>query len=436
MTGSEVLGSVIVLLLFLAAAILAIAETGLTRMRRARAEVLSEHGVRGAATLVKLLKPRDRVLNPVLLLVLACHLISATIVGAMVAARFGNGWLPLAAAIQIVVFFVFAEAAPKTWALRDTDRAATAVAPLVRALLEIRPLRWITSALIAVSNRIVPGGRDGTVGPVISDDELVAFASEAVEADAIEPAEHALIESIIEFGDTILREVMVPRPDMVMVDDGRSIDDTIETTLRHGYSRLPVYGAGVDDIVGIAHLKDLLRAGRDERGDEPVTAVMVPPRFVPETKKADELLREMQAGRFHLAVVIDEYGGTSGIVTLEDLIEELIGEIVDEFDTEEPLHEAMPGGDVRVHGRMPVYELNDLVSSDLPDGDWDTVGGLIFNTLGHVPAIGEGLEVAGVMLRVEQLEGRRITRVRVHVLAPEPGSDADADEDNLSERAR
>ena len=137
----------------------------------------------------------------------------------------------------------------------------------------------------------------------------------------------------------------------------------------------------------------------------------------------------MQAGRFHLAIVVDEYGGTAGLATLEDLIEELIGEIVDEFDVEEPLHEAIPGGDVRVHGRMPVYELNGLIGADLPDGDWDTVGGLIFNTLGHVPAIDEQLDAAGVRFRVEQMQGRRITRVRVRVLEPVPARPDDGDDD-------
>jgi len=156
-----------------------------------------------------------------------------------------------------------------------------------------------------------------------------------------------------------------------------------------------------------------MRAHLDGRDEEPIGSLARSPRFVPETKQADDLLREMQAGRFHLAIVVDEYGGTAGLVTMEDLLEEVVGEIVDEFDEEEPLSQPVAGGGIRVHGRMPIDELDELLGDSLPVGDWDTVGGLIFDALGHVPVVGEAVVVAGRRFAVEQVVGRRITRVRI-----------------------
>ena len=205
------------------------------------------------------------------------------------------------------------------------------------------------------------------------------------------------------------------------------MSDVVDLAIERGLSRLPVCGDGIDDIVGVCLVKDLIRAEREGHGGRRVMTLMRRPHFVPETKHADDLLREMQAGRHHLAIVVDEYGGTAGLVTLEDLVEELVGEIVDEFDVEEPLLEPLAGGEALVHGRMPVDQLNALVEAELSDGDWDTVGGLIFHTLGHVPNVGESIEQGGVRLRVEHMEGRRITRVRLTplrlVLADEPAAD-------------
>jgi CBS domain containing-hemolysin-like protein len=252
-------------------------------------------------------------------------------------------------------------------------------------------------------------------GPYVTEEEILALAHAAVEEEVIQEEERELIESIIEFGDTVVREVMVPRPDMVTVDTTFRIGDALEVMLLNGYSRVPVSAEGIDDIVGVVIAKDLMRADRDGKGDEPVTECMRPVRYVPETKRVAELLPEMQAEQSHMALVVDEYGGTAGLVTLEDLIEELVGEIVDEFDREEAMIEPLPGGDVRVNARMPVDELNELLDIELPEGDWDSVGGLMFHLLGHVPVEGESVDVDGHVLRAERVQGRRIGRVRITV---------------------
>ncbi len=271
--------------------------------------------------------------------------------------------------------------------------------------------------------RLVLAGRNRQV-PQVSEEELLAVAEAAEASDAIEPEERELIGQIIEFGDTVAREVMVPRTDTVAMSDQLSVGEAIGIVIEHGYSRVPVYGEGIDDVVGVVHAKDLMRAEREQGKESPAAAVARTPHFVPETKRISLLLREMQAEKFHIAIVVDEYGGTAGVVTLEDLIEELVGEIVDEFDVEEPMIERMAPAAVRVNGRVPIDELSEVLGAPLPIGDWDTVGGLIFNTLGHVPDEGETLVVDGWELRVERVTGRRIARVIVKPV-PQPTAPGD-----------
>jgi CBS domain containing-hemolysin-like protein len=206
---------------------------------------------------------------------------------------------------------------------------------------------------------------------------------------------------------------MVPRTDMVAVESTARICDVVEIAIAAGFSRIPVYDQGIDDIVGVAFIKDLIRAEREGNSEQPVSTIMREAHFVPETKRVSELMREMQSKKFHQAIVVDEYGGTSGLVTLEDLIEELVGEIEDEYDVEEPPVEQLDDGDVRVTARMAIDQVNELLGSDLPEGDWDTVGGLVYSLLGHMPTEGESVECDGYLLTAERVQGRRIGRVRI-----------------------
>jgi CBS domain containing-hemolysin-like protein len=196
--------------------------------------------------------------------------------------------------------------------------------------------------------------------------------------------------------------------------------------MRAGYSRIPVYEGNVDNIIGVVYGKDLMRADLDERSDTEIRTLVREAHFVPETKRVAELMREMQDQKFHMAIVIDEYGGTAGLVTLEDLIEELVGEIVDEYDVEDPPIEPLANGEYRVNARMPVDEVNEFLHARLPAGDWDTVGGLVFNLLGHVPTEGESVEVDGHRLVADKVQGRRIGRVRIAKLSGKPAKAADA----------
>ncbi len=419
MTGLEILGIVVVVVLTCLAALLAAAETAFTHLGRAQVDALHREADTDeeprVGALVDLLESREESLNPVLLLVLFCHLAAAAVVAALVQKHFGGPWVLAGLAVQLVVIFTLAEALPKTWALHDPAGVAMRVAPVVKTLRSIPPLRWVANALIGVSNQLLPKGTRRS-GPVMNDDELIAIASFAVEADVIDETEQELIKSVLAFGDTVVREVMVPRPDMVTVRHDANVAEALEISIRTGFSRLPVIAEDIDDVVGIVHAKVLAQAQREDRGGWSVSAIGRAVAFVPETKPVEDLLREMQLGRSHLAVVVDEYGGTAGVVTIEDLLEELVGEIVDEFDHEEPMVQTDGSGSIVVHGRMPVDELEALVGQTTPDGDWDTVGGLIFNSLGHVPDEGETLLVDGLALMVEKMEGRRIRQVRVSIV--------------------
>jgi CBS domain containing-hemolysin-like protein len=274
------------------------------------------------------------------------------------------------------------------------------------------PLRVLSRGLIGLTNWILPG-KGLKEGPFVSEEELLALADVAVEEEVLEAEERRLIEQIIDFGDTVVREVMVPRPDMVTVSHDFRVADVMEVVLLNGLSRLPVTGESVDDIIGIAYAKDLMRAERDGHSDREVATLVRPAHFTPETKRVAELLPEMQAEQFHMAIVVDEYGSTAGLATLEDLIEELVGEIFDEFDREEPMIEPLSDGAVRVNARMSIDEVNDILHADLPEGDWDTIGGLMFHLLGHIPVEGEAADTDGYQLRAERVKGRRIGRVRI-----------------------
>src|SRR5665213_3020203 len=400
----------VVLLLLVVSAGLALAETSLVRMSRTKAMALEDDGRRGAGSLMRLVQDPEGFLNPVLLLVLISQLVTATLVGILAERWFGPVGVIAATVFEVVVIFVLAEALPKNWAVQNPERSALLLAPIVSAVVRFPPIRLLSKGLIALANMLL-GPRGRRVG--VSESELLAMADVAHEEDVIEGHERELIHSIIEFGDTVVREVMVPRPGMRTLEGDLSVSEALGVAIEAGLSRLPVHAGNVDDIVGVAHAKDLIRAEREGHEAEPVRDFVRHAHFVPEPKRVARLMREMQDLKYHLAIVVDEYGGTAGVVTLEDLIEELVGEIVDEYDVEEPTVVPLDNGSFSVSARLAVDEVGELVEAHLPEGDWDTVGGLLFNVLGRVPVEGESVEVDGLTLVAERVEGNRIGRIRI-----------------------
>jgi len=406
--------------LLVTSAFFAMAETAFVRMNRIRAMSLEEEGRKGAKRLAALLQEPENTLNLVLLFLLIGQLVAGTMVGVLVEGRLGGYGVLVGTIVEVVVFFVLAEVAPKTYAVQHTETAALRLSGPLWAITSFPPLRALSRFLIWIANVILPG-KGLKKGPYTTEEDIRTMADVAADEQVIEREERRLIHSIFEFGDTVVREVMVPRPDMVGVEADGSVDAALEKAIEAGYSRLPALGDGPDDILGLVYLKDIIRRTREDGGAHGTLRELVRPAvFVPEQKRVAELLREMQQDKFHMAVVIDEYGGTAGLVTLEDLLEEIVGEIVDEYDVEGPKVERLPDGGLRVAGGTPIDEVNELLDMELPDTDWDTVGGLMFNLLGHVPVEGEAVDFQGLEFRAERVQGRRILTVRITPKESEP----------------
>jgi putative hemolysin len=413
LTGAD-LGMLLVIFLLLCVLIFfSAAEMGLSRMSRHKAQTMAEGGSGSGKALLWLIEEPERWVNPLLLTVNICQTVQATLTGIVAGRLFGAAGVAVGVVLNVLVFFVLAEAVPKTYAVIYPERAAKFTSRPVFALVKFPPVRWISRGLIGLTNVIVRG-KGLEKGPFVNERELLGIVEAAAKEGVVEQEEHELIESIIEFGDTVVREVMVPRPDMVTIDHDSTVTGALDVAIEHGYSRLPLLGPGDDDdIVGLAYTKDLMRTEREGGGGRPVTDFMRSVRFVPENKPVARLMREMQAEKYHLAIVADEYGAIAGLITLEDCLEELVGDIVDEYDSEDAEVQHLPDGTYLVDGRIAISDLDDLLDVEFPDEDWDTLGGLIFNTLEHVPVEGEFMVGQGWRFTVIEMEGRRIKRVMV-----------------------
>jgi CBS domain containing-hemolysin-like protein len=402
-----------VLILLMLSGFFAMAETSLTRMNKSRSRSLREEGRRGAKALVSLTEAPEKFLNPLLLLVLVCQLVSATMVGVLAGHLFGAAGIFVATAGEVIVIFVAFEAIPKNFAIQHPDEAALASAPIVGRILRFWPIRWISVVLLAVADSVISlfGGSDGKQR--VTESEVLAMADVAHEDRAIESDERNFIHSVIEFGDTIVREVMIPRIDIVGIDATATIREALDLAIASGRSRLPVLGDGIDDVVGMVNLRHL--AGLVINGEESslVREHMGEAHYVPETKRVASLLREIRNAKSHLFIVIDEYGGTAGVVTLEDVLEELVGEITDESDPVEDDAERTLEGGIELSGRLNIDDANDEFGLALPKDGWDTVGGLVLDLKGGVPDVGDVLTTERYRLTVTRMDGRRIEEVLV-----------------------
>ena len=409
--GDTYLALVVVVLLSLSA-FFALAETALVRMSRSRSRGLRDEGRRGAEALVRLTDAPEKFLNPLLLLVLICQLVSATLVGVLAGHLFGAAGVFIATVLEVVIIFVIFEAIPKNFAVAHPDTAALVSAPVVGTLLRFAPIRWTASALLAIAQWVI--GFFGTTGAPhrMTESEVLAMADVAHEDQAIASEERNFIHSVIEFGDTVVREVMVPRIDMVDVASETTVREALRVAIESGRSRLPVLGDGVDDVVGIVNLRLLASLVDEGRGEESVAAHAVAVNFVPETKRVASLLAEIRHAQSHLVIVVDEYGGTAGLVTLEDILEELVGEILDESDQSVPVAAASMGA-ITLSGRLNIDDAKLDYDLSLPKDGWDTIGGLVLDLAGGVPEVGEQLYTRGYRLTVTRLDGRRVEEVRV-----------------------
>jgi len=376
-------------ILILVTAVLRAAGASLVRTPRADALHDARSGDQRAGRIAELLSDRA-IIQPALGLVNTGLLMLAVVPAVWAFSRMAEG-VRLAIYLVMVglVVLAFGDILPRTLGRNRPRTMAYRFA-------------WLLAPMISLGH---------TTADLVADLDDEEEEDEDAEAEA---HERELISQVIDFADAIVREVMVPRPDMITCSVETSSEEALDLFLEAGKSRIPVYGDDTDDILGVLYARDLLQLWDDEVGHRPARDLMRDAYFVPETKKVPDLLREMQANQVHMAIAVDEFGGTAGLVTIEDLLEELVGEIADEYDDEEPMIISDADGSYLIDARLDIDDLGELIGSAIPDEEWDTVGGLILGLAGRVPAEGETFEFSRRTLTVERVQGRRVAQIRLH----------------------
>jgi CBS domain containing-hemolysin-like protein len=404
---------VVAVLLVVVAGLFAAADAALSAVSRARVEGLARAGRAGAKQLLAVVIDRPRHVNLLLLLRLACELVATvlfTVACLDLIEPIGLAMF-VAAVSMVVVSYVLVGVGPRTIGRQHPYAVSLVVAGVVRALGHV--LGPLSRLLIVIGNAITPG-RGFREGPFSSEVELRELVDLAQERGVVDEDEREMIHSVFELRATIAREVMVPRTEIIWIEQAKTVRQALALSLRTGFTRVPVIGESVDDIVGVVNVKDLVSAVLEEGGAaRTVDELMRPAEFVPDSKRLDDLLKEMQLSRNHMAIAVDEYGGTAGLLTIEDIIEEIVGEITDESDTDDrPPVEHLDDGAVRVSSRLPVEDLGELFGTEFDDMDVETVGGLMAQRLGRVPLPGAEAVIGDLRLRAE---GGKDSRGRMRI---------------------
>ncbi len=387
-------------------------EVALISITKARVRTLVNDKKPGALTLATLKEKPDHFLITILIGNTIVNIAAAAIATAIAISVFGSIGVGIATGVVVIILLIFGEIGPKIYATRAPDTFPRAVAPVILFLSRLlSPVIWIVE-------RVSPSlgvGRDNGE-PAVTEDEIKEWIDVGKEEGTIEQDEKEMLYSVLEFGDTTAREIMTPRVDVILMEDTTEIDDAIQIFNETGFSRIPVYHEQIDNITGVLNVKDVFSAMVSKRKDISIKEIMYDPTFVPETKKIDDLLKELQVHRVQIAIVIDEYSSFVGIVTVEDILEELVGDIRDEYDREEPDVQKIADGVYVLDAQMWVEDINDELGLALPmDESYETVGGLLIDRLGHIPQHpGEKVEIeAGrITLVVMQMHGRRIVKIK------------------------
>ena len=419
----------IALVLAMLAGLMAAAEAALSSLTRARADWLVEEGRPGAQRVRRIAEDPPRYLNTALFVRTVCEILVIVLVALVVFGIYDQTWerVLITAGPMIVISYVLWGVAPRTVGQQHHDRVACGVAgPLVLLTTVLGPLPRL---LILIGNALTPG-KGFDEGPFATEAELRELVDLAERSELIESGERQMIHSVFDLGDTIVREVMVPRTDMVYIEHYKTLRQAVSLSLRSGFSRIPVIKDGLDDVVGVLYLKDVIKRvydSPDSQTTERVESMMRKPSWCPDSKPVDQLLKEMQAKRVHLVIVIDEFGGTAGMVTIEDILEEIVGEITDEYDEENTDVTKLADGRYRVSARLPIDDLGDLFGLELDDEDVETVGGLMSKILNKVPIAGSVVTYDGLDLVAERVTGRRNQIGTVIVTRADDTDDAGVD---------
>jgi CBS domain containing-hemolysin-like protein len=442
MTQAYWLQLAIALLLMIFAGLTAAAEAALSSFSKARANRLLEEGKAGAQRVRKIVDDPPQYLNTLLFLRSMIEISAIILVANVIFSLIPKTWQAgaVTAGIMIIVSYIAWGVAPRTLGRQHADRIACAAAgPIVAITTVLGPFPRL---LILIGNALTPG-KGFTEGPFATEAELRELVDLAEASEVIESGERKMIHSVFDLGDTIAREVMVPRTDMVFIEEYKTLRQAVSLALRSGFSRIPVIRDGIDDVVGVLYLKDVIRRIYDKpdaQSAERVGPMMRRPLFCPDSKPVDELLQEMQAKRVHLVMVVDEFGGTAGMVTIEDILEEIVGEITDEYDEENTDITQLGEGRYRVSSRLPVDELGELFGLELDDEDVETVGGLMAKHLNKVPIAGSVVKYDGLELVAERSAGRRhkigtVIVTRISSVESEADARAEAATQIVSEQA-
>ena len=386
-------------------------EVALISITRARVRTLDNENRVGSHALLRLKESPEHLLTTILIGNTLVNIAAASLATAVAIQTFGDVGVGIATGFVTIVLLIFAEIGPKIYASRASDSFALAVAPVILLLSRVlTPVIWVVEQ---VSPKL---GKDAQE-PAVTEDEIKEWIDVGKEEGTIEPEEQDMLYSVLEFGDTTAREIMTPRVDAILMEDTFSFDEAIRKFNETGFSRIPVYHDQIDNITGILNVKDIFSAMVSRRKDSTIREIMYDPTFVPETKKIDDLLKELQVHRVQMAIVIDEYSSFVGIVTVEDILEELVGDILDEFDKEEPGVQDLAPGVHAVDAQTWVEDINETLGLALPTaGSYETIGGLVIDRLGHIPQHpGEKVEIddGRITLVVMQMHGRRIVKVKI-----------------------
>lgn len=428
-TWSQIAVLVVALIL---CAIASSAETALNSVSRIKLKNLVEEGNKQAIEVDHLLSEPNIYLTAILI-VNSVGLVVAAGVSTILALRFtGSVGQFISLFIVSLVVLIFCEITPKTAAVQSPLRwAFLMIGPIRAAAWILRPIIWILGILTTLLARLL-GGQIKHRGPFVTEEELRLLVSVSEEEGILEEEETEMIHSIFEFADTPVREVMIPRIDMVTLESDATVDEAVDLALQGGFSRIPVYEENVDNILGILYTKDMLRKLREGNNKLPIRNLVRKAYFVPETKKLDDLLSEIRQNRVHIAMVVDEYGSVVGLVTIEDLVEEIVGDIQDEYDREEKLYERVSEKEYIFNAKISINDFNALMYLDLDDRDYETLGGFLYAQLDKIPVVDDSITYNQMRFTVLTTRGRRITRIRVELesgaLPPVESPDANLDE--------
>ncbi len=420
------LSSVLVLVILIALhSVVELAYAAVTNSRRTPLKEQSDKGDKRAARILKLVDdlPRLNITKQILLLLLRFAIVAVATVrlaepllhiqdsaGRVLVPEVGFIAVLLPAAL---VTYILGELIPQVFGQAYADRLAPILTSPMRVIVFI--LSPLVSVLLSMSRTLtrVTGGEE--IAKAVTDEEIMTLVDVGQQGGTIENEEKEMIYSVLQFGETLAREMMVPRPDITAVEINQPLREAIHMFIDSGHSRIPVYDGEIDDVKGLLYAKDLLKLLADG-GDlqKQISALMRPAYFVPETKRADTLFKEMQERKVHLAVIVDEYGGTAGLVTIEDLVEEIVGDIKDEYDiNEEAEYTQLGENEYVVDGGMNLEDVNELLDIELPDDENDSIGGYIYSKLGHVPEVGETIDEPALLMRIDEVENRRIRKVYI-----------------------